>query len=189
MSGGWWCGFISASARKKAPSICSPTSIPAYANLVYDVKLLKITTEAELKAENERAMQALRADSEKAFFDYLKTNNITDYTASGLFFNKSVTTEGAQPQEGQIARIKFTATYLDGTPLGDSEQLGDHYDVVIGEGKVLKGLEEAVAMLRVGEKARFVLPYTLAYGTNAFGSIPAYSNLVFDVELLDVLNK
>ena len=134
-------------------------SIPAYANLVYDVKLLKITTAAE------------------------------DYTASGLFFNKSVTTEGAQPQEGQIARIKFTATYLDGTPLGDSEQLGDHYDVVIGEGKVLKGLEEAVAMLRVGEKARFVLPYTLAYGTNAFGSIPAYSNLVFDVELLDVLNK
>jgi FKBP-type peptidyl-prolyl cis-trans isomerase len=164
-------------------------SIPAYSNLVYDIKLLKITTAAELKAENEKAMQVLKADSEKAFFDYLKANNITDYTASGLFFNKSVTTEGAQPQEGQIARIKFAASYLDGTPLGDSEQLGDHYDVVIGEGKVLKGLEEAVAMMRVGEKARFVLPYTLAYGTNAFGSIPAYSNLVFDVELLDVLNK
>lgn len=164
-------------------------SIPAYSNLVYDIKLLKITTAAELKAENEKAMQALKADSEKAFFDYLKANNITDYTASGLFFNKSVTTEGAQPQEGQIARIKFAASYLDGTPLGDSEQLGDHYDVVIGEGKVLKGLEEAVTMMRVGEKARFVLPYTLAYGTNAFGSIPAFSNLVFDVELLDVLNK
>ena len=164
-------------------------SIPAYSNLVYDIKLLKITTAAELKAENEKAMHALKADSEKAFFDYLKANNITDYTASGLFFNKSVTTEGAQPQEGQIARIKFAASYLNGTPLGDSEQLGDHYDVVIGEGKVLKGLEEAVTMMRVGEKARFVLPYTLAYGTNAFGSIPAYSNLVFDVELLDVLNK
>ena len=163
--------------------------IPAYANLVYDIKLLKITTEAELKAENEKAMQALKADSEKAFFDYLKANNITDYTASGLFFNKSVTTEGAQPKEGQVARIKFEASYLDGTPLGDSEQLGDYYDVVIGEGKVLKGLEEGVGMMRVGEKARFVLPYTLAYGTKAFGSIPAYSNLVFDVELLDVLNK
>ena len=163
--------------------------IPAYANLVYDIKLLKITTEAELKAENEKAMQALKADSEKAFFDYLKANNITDYTASGLFFNKSVTTEGAQPKEGQVARIKFEASYLDGTPLGDSEQLGDYYDVVIGEGKVLKGLEEGVGMMRVGEKARFVLPYTLAYGTKAFGSIPAFSNLVFDVELLDVLNK
>lgn len=164
-------------------------SIPAYANLVYDIKLLKITTSAELQAENEKAMQALRADSEKAFFEYLKANNITDYTASGLFFNKSVTTEGAKPQEGQTARIKFVASYLDGTPLGDSEHLGDYYDVVVGQGKVLKGLEEGVAMMRVGEKARFVLPYSLAYGTQAFGSIPAYSNLVFDVELLDVLNK
>ena len=164
-------------------------SIPAYSNLVYEIKLLKITTEAELKAENEKAMQALKADSEKAFFEYLKANDITDYTASGLFFNKTVTTEGAKPQEGQIARIKFEASYLDGTPLGDSEQLGDYYDVMVGEGKVLKGLEEGVAMMRVGEKARFVLPYTLAYGTNAFGSIPAYSNLVFDVELLDVLDQ
>ena len=164
-------------------------SIPAYANLVYDIKLLKITTAAELQAENEKVMQALKADSEKAFFEYLKANNITDYTASGLFFNKALATDGAKPQNGQIARIKFEASYLDGTPLGDSEQLGDHYDIVIGEGKVLKGLEEGVAMMRVGEKTRFVLPYTLAYGANAYGAIPAYSNLVFDVELLDVLDK
>ena len=95
--------------------------IPAYANLIYDIKLLKITTAAELQAEAERAKQALRADSEKAFFEYLKVNNITDYTASGLFFTKSVVTEGAQPQKGQTARIKFVASFLDGTPLGDSE--------------------------------------------------------------------
>ena len=43
--------------------------------------------------------------------------------------------------------------------------------------------------MRVGEKARFVLPYTLAYGTQEFRNIPAFSNLVFDVELLDVLDK
>ena len=163
--------------------------IPAYANLVYDIKLLKITTAAELQAEAERALKALKEESERAFFDYLKVNNITDYTASGLFFAKSLVTEGAQPQKGQTARIKFEATYLDGTPLGDSEQLGGQYDLVIGEGKVLKGLEEGVGLMRVGEKARFVLPYTLAYGANPYGNIPAYSNLVFDVELLDVLDK
>ena len=163
--------------------------IPAYANLVYDIKLLKITTAAELQAEAERALKALKEESERAFFDYLKVNNITDYTASGLFFAKSLVTEGAQPQKGQTARIKFEATYLDGTPLGDSEQLGGQYDLVVGEGKVLKGLEEGVSLMRVGEKARFVLPYTLAYGANPYGNIPAYSNLVFDVELLDVLDK
>ena len=164
-------------------------SIPAYSNLVYDIKLLKITTAKELQDEAERAMKALKADSEKAFFEYLKANSITDYTASGLFFNKMVTTEGEKPQDGQIARIKFDASYLDGTPLGSSEQLGEYYDVVMGQGKVLKGLEEGIGMMRVGEKARFVLPYTLAYGANPYGNIPAYSNLVFDVELLDVLDK
>ena len=163
--------------------------IPAYANLVYDIKLLKITTAAELQAEAERALKALKEESERAFFDYLRVNNITDYTASGLFFAKSLVTEGAQPQKGQTARIKFEASYLDGTPLGDSEQLGGQYDLVIGEGKVLKGLEEGVSLMRVGEKARFVLPYTLAYGANPYGSIPAYSNLVFDVELLDVIDN
>ena len=162
--------------------------IPAYANLVYDIKLLKITTAAELQAETEKAMKALREESERAFFDYLKVNNITDYTGSGLFFAKSVVTEGAQPQKGQTARIKFEASYLDGTPLGDSEQLGGQYDLEYGQGKVLKGLEEGVGLMRVGEKARFVLPYTLAYGANPYGSIPAYSNLVFDVELLEIID-
>lgn len=163
-------------------------SIPAYSNLVYDIKLLKITTAKELQEEAEKAMRALKADSEKAFALYLKTNNITDHTKSGLYYTKSVYTEGAQPQVGQTAQIKFVATYLDGTLLGNSDQLGEHYDFVYGQGKVLNGLEEGIGLMRVGEQARFVLPYWLAYGENPYGDIPAYSNLVFDVELIDLVN-
>ena len=155
----------------------------------YEVKLLEMKTEEELQAVAEELKEPLKASSEKAFFDYLKANNITDYTASGLFFNKLVTTKGAKPQKGQVDRIKFKASFLDGAPLGDSDQLGDYYDVEVGEGKVLTGLDEGIGMMRVGEKARFVLPYTLAYGPDAYGIIPAYSNLVFDVELLDVFDK
>jgi len=164
-------------------------SIPSYSNLVYDVKLLKITTADELKAEKEKAEQALKADSEKAFNEYLNANNITEHTASGLYFNKLLTTQGVQPQVGQTARIKFVATYLDGTPLGDSEWMGDAYEFVVGQGKVLRGLEEGVRLMRVGEKARLVLPYTLAYGPKGYENIPAYSNLVFDVDLLELVNK
>lgn len=164
-------------------------SIPPYANLVYDIKLLKITPAAVVQAEKEQALLALKAESGKAFADYLRANNITDHTASGLFFNKMLSTEGVQPQLGQTVRIKYVATYIDGTPLGDSDQLGDYYEMVVGAGRVLRGLEEGVGMMRVGEKARFVLPYTLAYGEKEFNNIPACSNLVFDVELLEVLDK
>ena len=164
-------------------------SIPAYANLVYDIKLLKITTAAELQAEKERERIVLKAQSETAFLEYLKNNNITDHTASGLFYIKLMAADGLQPKTGQIARIKYVATYLDGTPLGNSDQIGDYYELVVGEGKVLKGLEEGVSLMRVGEKTRFVLPYTLAYGNQQYGNIPAFSNLIFDVELLEVLDK
>lgn len=164
-------------------------SIPPYSNLIYEIKLLKIITAAELQAENEKALKVMKAESEQAFFDYLLANQITEYTASGLYYSKSVVTEGEQAQVGKIAQISFVASYLDGTFLGDSEQLGGHYEVPVGQGKVLKGLDEGISLMRVGEKARFVLPYTLAYGDKAYNNIPPYTNLVFDVELLNLMNE
>lgn len=161
-------------------------NIPAYSNVIYDIKLLKITTQEELLKQTEKELEALRVQSEQEFWDYLKENNITEHTVSGLFYSKSVTTEGAMPQKGQTACIKFVASYLDGTLLGTSDQLGEVYDVAYGEGKVLRGLEEGIGLMKVGEKARFVLPYNLAYGSQPYGNIPAYSNLIFDVELVEI---
>lgn len=163
-------------------------SIPSYANLIYDIKLLKITPAEELQKQVEATQRAMKADSEKALLDYLRANDIKDHTESGLYYTKSVITGGAQPQDGQTARIRFVATLLDGTPLGDSDKLGGYYDAEMGQGKVLIGLEEGLRMMHVGEQARFVLPYTLAYGDIAFDNIPAYSNIIYDVELLDVMN-
>lgn len=163
--------------------------IPSYSNLVYDIKLLSITTAEELKKQAEAADKALQAQSESAFADYLKENNLTECTSSGLYYVKSVSTSGAQPQVGQTARIKFNAIYLDGTPLGDSDQLGGFYDVAYGQGNVLRGLEEGIGLMRVGEQTRLVIPYTLAYGGNAYGNIPPYSNFIFDVELIEIFDE
>jgi len=160
--------------------------IPAYSNLVYDVRLLKITTQEELAKQAEAEMQALKAKSEQAYLDYLKENNITDHTDNGLFFKKMLITNGAKPEVGQTVRIKYVATYLDGTELGSSDQLGEFYELEYGKGSVLRGLEEGIGTMRVGEKARLVLPYTLAYGSNPYNNIPAYSNLIFDVELIEI---
>ena len=161
-------------------------SIPSYSNLVYDIKLLKIISAEEMAKQAERERKALKANSEKEFKDFLKQQGITNHTPSGLYYEKLVTTEGACPEVGKKAVIKYVAYYLDGSLLGSSDELGDHYDVAYGKGNVLRGLEEGIGLMRVGEKARFVLPYSLAYGANAFRNIPAYSNLIFDVELLDV---
>ena len=153
----------------------------------YEVKLVEVQTAEQLKAEADEAMQVLKSESEKAFLEYLEENHISDHTASGLYYTKLLVTKGKTPQTGQTAQIKYVVSFLDGTLLGSSEELGDHYDVPIGQHKVLRGLEEGIGLMRVGEKARFVLPYTLAYGDNAYRNIPAYSNLIFDVELLNIV--
>lgn len=157
-------------------------SIPAYSNLIYDVKLLKITTKEELEAEAAKALAALKADSQKAFDEYLSANAIVDYTPSGLYYTKTLVTDGASPQKGQKVVINFTASYLDGTLLGNM----DNFEANYGDGSLLRGLEEGIGMMHVGEKARLVLPYTLAYGEKPFGNIPECANLVFDVELLEI---
>lgn len=165
------------------------SGIPSYANLVYDIKLLKITTVEEQEKQAEEALKQMKLDSETAFQAYVKDNNIVDHTETGLYYTKSLVTDGQPVTPGKTARIKFVASYLDGTLLGNSDDLGEYYDFVVGKGRVVKGLDEGVGLMRVGERARFVLPYTLAYGENSHDDIPPYSNLVFDVELLDVLSK
>ena len=161
-------------------------NIPPYSNLIYDVKLLNIITVEEQRREAEIQRQAMREEAVKLFVEYLKTNNITDHTPSGLYYNKTLTTNGATPVHGQKVQIKFEASYIDGTKLGTSDDLGGFYEVEYGKGTVLRGLEEGIGLMRVGEKSRFVIPYTLAYGEQQYKNIPAFSNLVFDVELLKI---
>ena len=62
----------------------------------------------------------------------------------------------------------------------------DNFEAVYGDGSLLRGLEEGIGLMHVGEKARLVLPYTLAYGEHPYGNIPGCANLIFDVELLEI---
>lgn len=155
----------------------------------YEVKLLEIQTAEQLQEEADKAMLQIKTQSEKDLAQYLEANQITDHTASGLYYTKLLTTKGKAPQQGQTAQVKYVTRFLDGSLLGTSDDLGGLYDVVIGQHKVLKGLEEGIGMMRVGEKMRLVLPYFLAYGEVAYGNVPAYSNLVFDVELVNIIDE
>ena len=57
----------------------------------------------------------------------------------------------------------------------------------LGQGQVIEGWDEGIALLKVGDKARFVIPSHLGYGSRgAGGVIPGNATLIFDVELIDV---
>jgi len=77
-----------------------------------------------------------------------------------------------------------------GDPAFDSSvERGQPFKFPIGQGRVIKGWDEGVAMMKTGGKRRFIIPPELGYGERGLNKIPANSTLIFDVELLNYENQ
>ena len=91
------------------------------------------------------------------------------------------------PQTGQTVTVHYTGTLTDGTKFDSSRDRGQPFQFVIGKGQVIKGWDEGVAQLSVGQRATLTCSPDYAYGDRGYpGLIPPASTLVFDVELLGI---
>ena len=91
---------------------------------------------------------------------------------------------GEIPTENDRVKVHYTGTFLDGKVFDSSVERGS--PAVFGVTQVIKGWTEALQLMPVGSKWKLYIPYDLAYGTQDRGSIPPYSTLVFEVELLGI---
>ena len=107
-------------------------------------------------------------------------------TASGLQYVITGAGTGAKPLPNQVVIVHYTGSFLDGKVFDSSVPRKDPFAFTLGRKQVIKGWDEAFALLRVGDKATLVIPADLAYGDKQRGPIPANSTLRFDVELLDI---
>ncbi|MSP55410.1 MAG: FKBP-type peptidyl-prolyl cis-trans isomerase [Myxococcales bacterium] len=94
---------------------------------------------------------------------------------------------GAQPKAGETVKVQYTGWLTDGTRFDSSLDRGEPFSFRVGVGQVIKGWDEAVLDMRVGEKRQIRVPSTLGYGANgAGGVIPPNAILIFDVELMGI---
>jgi peptidylprolyl isomerase len=109
-------------------------------------------------------------------------------TASGLQYVIIEEGSGETPQPGDIVEVHYSGTLVDGTKFDSSYDRGEPIRFPLGLGQVIPGWDEGIALLKVGSKAKLVIPSELAYGERgAGGVIPPDATLIFEVELVDIL--
>ena len=129
-------------------------------------------------AETEKAVSELNA--------YLEKNGVVAQpTSTGLYYVKTQDGTGEKPSKGSTVKAHYTGYLLDGTVFDTSIERGEPIEFVLGVGQVIPGWDEGIAMMSKGEKAVLYIPYYLAYGDRDLAVIPPFSNLVFEVELID----
>ena len=168
----------------------------------FDVKVNDFYPESEYKArmaQKAREAAAERIESMKTnhpdetaaaaqeLQDYLTAQGITaEPTESGLVYVMTEEGNGEKPADGQMVKVHYTGKLLNGTVFDSSVERGEPIQIPIGVGQVIPGWDEGIMLMSKGEKGVLYIPYYLAYGDRAAGpDITAFSNLIFEVELID----
>lgn len=106
-------------------------------------------------------------------------------TASGLYYIMEQEGAGKQAVAGDTVSVHYTGVLTTGKKFDSSRDRGKPIDFPLGQGAVIKGWDEGIALLKVGGKAKLIIPYQLAYGEQGYpGAIPPKATLIFDVELM-----
>ncbi|QOG02016.1 peptidylprolyl isomerase [Flavobacterium sp. MDT1-60] len=137
------------------------------------LKGARLKRDAALKAESEAKMEQLAAGFDK--------------TDSGLRYKMIQKGDGKRAEAGKTVAVHYEGSLESGKVFDSSYPRKKPIEFRLGQGQVIEGWDEGIALLQVGDKARFVIPSDLAYGAaGAGGVIPPNATLIFDVELMEV---
>jgi FKBP-type peptidyl-prolyl cis-trans isomerase FkpA len=137
---------------------------------------------ARRKATGERQSAAGKAFLEKAAAEKGAVK-----TDSGLVYVTLKEGAGPSPAATDTVKVHYRGTFIDGVEFDSSYKRNQPSEFVLNQ--VIKGWTEGLQKMKVGGKVRLICPPDLAYRDQGMASIPPYSTLVFEVELLEVKGK
>lgn len=111
-------------------------------------------------------------------------------TKSGLKYYYIEHGEGLAAKSGWVMITHYIGSFEDGDKFDSSRDRNDPFVFNLNKGQVIKGMDEGVSLMKIGDRIVFIIPSELAYGEKGAGEvIPPNSTLIFDVELLDMKEK
>lgn len=143
--------------------------------------------------EEESFLEQQVKKDDQILTEYLESNQIeAQKTLDGVFFHPIVSNEsGERPAVDDVAYIYYTVRLLNGDSItGRSATMGEPVPFLMNSQNIVPpGINSGVAQMRIGEKFRLYIPSASGYWNYASDDIPAYSNLMVDVELVSTFNE
>lgn len=134
-----------------------------------------------------KAVDKKNAELKKPGEDFLAKNKQrpeVKVTAEGVQYEVLKEGDGVQATANSEVEVHYKGTLIDGTQFDSSYDRNE--SLTLNLNRVIEGWKIGIPLMKVGSKYRFFVPYNLAYGERATGSIPAFSALIFEVELLGI---
>ncbi len=171
---GWEEGLMLMSQGGKAEFVVPPhlaygekgfDKIPPNSTVIFKIELLEVKKPEELSVIDPELFTTI---------------------TGGIKYSITEPGEGKKIEEGLMVRVHYTGYFEDGEIFDNSVSRSDPFEFIAGEGMVIDGWDQAFKYLREGDKATLWIPYDLAYGKAGRGPVPPETNLMFDVEILEV---
>lgn len=155
-------------------------------------KVFKVQTPAEheqdAKAEKEKSEQG-EFEEKKVLDKYLADSSVSaELISNGMYYMKLSEGKGLMPDSGTVALLNYRGTFLNGRCF-DFFYESQPFEYMVGmEDQLIKGLETGVRRMHEGERAKFIIPSHLAYGSSgsANGIVPPFTTVIYEVELIKV---
>lgn len=154
-----------------------------------ETRLTQIEAMTAIQTAFQAAMETKGAESMKEGTEFLAKNSKKDgvtVTPSGLQYEVITEASGKKPSATSVVRVHYEGTLIDGTVFDSSIERGEPIEFPLDG--VIAGWTEGLQLMSIGSKYRLFIPSELGYGAQGGGPIPPHSALIFEVELLDIID-
>jgi FKBP-type peptidyl-prolyl cis-trans isomerase FkpA len=183
--------FFTKTIESNTPKFFQPNNF-----LRVDILMVDILTEKQYQLEQEAFLHWIEdfGDYERVILKQYIEEQTLDFepTASGIYYIPIEKGTGNRIQQGDTITIHFEGRFFNGKFFDSTRKRNEAFQFVYGQKwQVIPGLEEAIGMMYPQEKSLFIIPSHLAFGQggSSTGIVPAFTPVLFEVEIVDVKQK